>query len=65
MHHGVFQIGPQGSSRIDQLVEWCGRDYDGLILYDECHKVRRATLSKPLPVLPVDGAGCLQMACVH
>lgn len=27
-------------SRLDQLVQWCGEDFDGLILYDECHKVR-------------------------
>ena len=28
-------------SRLDQLVQWCGDGFDGLILYDECHKVRR------------------------
>lgn len=30
----------QGSSRLEQLVSWCGPDFDGLIVYDECHKVR-------------------------
>lgn len=38
----------QGSSRLEQLVSWCGPDFDGLIVYDECHKVRL------LPVAALD-----------
>ena len=29
----------QGCTRLDQLVEWCGPDFDGLVVFDECHKV--------------------------
>jgi hypothetical protein len=28
------------NSRIEQLIDWCGADYDGLILLDECHKAK-------------------------
>ncbi|KAL6767860.1 hypothetical protein ACKKBF_B36890 [Auxenochlorella protothecoides x Auxenochlorella symbiontica] len=27
-------------SRYKQLVEWCGKDFDGLILFDESHKAK-------------------------
>lgn len=28
-------------TRLDQVVEWCGgEDFDGLVMFDECHKVR-------------------------
>ncbi|XP_017244073.1 protein FORGETTER 1 [Daucus carota subsp. sativus] len=30
----------QGRSRLKQLVQWCGKDYDGLIVFDECHKAK-------------------------
>ena len=26
-----------GKSRLQQIVEWCGADYDGLIVFDEAH----------------------------
>jgi hypothetical protein len=26
--------------RIDQLIQWCGEDFDGCILFDECHKAK-------------------------
>ena len=29
-----------GQSRIDQLLQWCGEDFDGLIMFDECHKAK-------------------------
>ena len=28
-----------GESRLEQLLDWCGEDFDGLIMLDECHKV--------------------------
>ena len=28
-----------GETRLEQLIEWCGEDFDGLIMLDECHKV--------------------------
>ncbi|KAL9664096.1 hypothetical protein QQ045_019493 [Rhodiola kirilowii] len=30
----------KGRSRLQQLVQWCGIDYDGLIVFDECHKAK-------------------------
>ncbi|KAF3448819.1 hypothetical protein FNV43_RR09532 [Rhamnella rubrinervis] len=30
----------KGRARLQQLVQWCGRDYDGLIIFDECHKAK-------------------------
>jgi hypothetical protein len=29
-----------GESRLEQLLEWCGEDFDGLIMLDECHKAK-------------------------
>ena len=29
-----------GQTRLDQLTEWCGPNFDGLIVYDECHKAK-------------------------
>lgn len=30
----------KGRSRLQQLVQWCGSGYDGLVLFDECHKAK-------------------------
>ncbi|CAH9053117.1 unnamed protein product [Cuscuta epithymum] len=30
----------KGRSRIQQLVQWCGIEYDGLVIFDECHKAK-------------------------
>ncbi|KAA0054721.1 protein strawberry notch [Cucumis melo var. makuwa] len=30
----------RGRSRLQQLVQWCGTGYDGLIIFDECHKAK-------------------------
>ncbi|KAL5978726.1 hypothetical protein ACLOJK_029843 [Asimina triloba] len=27
-------------SRLQQLLQWCGSDYDGLVVFDECHKAK-------------------------
>lgn len=29
-----------GATRMDQLCEWCGNNFDGLIVFDECHKAK-------------------------
>lgn len=29
-----------GSYRLKQPVQWCGKDYDDLIVFDECHKAK-------------------------
>ncbi|KAJ6805278.1 protein FORGETTER 1 [Iris pallida] len=30
----------KGRSRLQQLVQWCGSEYDGLVVFDECHKAK-------------------------
>ncbi|CAJ2659094.1 unnamed protein product [Trifolium pratense] len=30
----------KGRSRLQQLVQWCGTGFDGLIIFDECHKAK-------------------------
>ncbi|XP_043701868.1 protein FORGETTER 1 isoform X2 [Telopea speciosissima] len=30
----------KGRSRLQQLVQWCGSEYDGLLVFDECHKAK-------------------------
>ncbi len=34
--------GKPGKSRIDQIVEWLGPDFDGVIVFDESHKMGNA-----------------------
>lgn len=31
----LISASDQGLSRLDQLIEWCGDGYDGLIIFDE------------------------------
>ncbi|AQK46033.1 RING/FYVE/PHD zinc finger superfamily protein [Zea mays] len=30
----------RGRSRLQQLVQWCGQEFDGLLVFDECHKAK-------------------------
>ncbi|XP_042392351.1 protein FORGETTER 1-like isoform X2 [Zingiber officinale] len=30
----------KGRSRLVQLLQWCGSDFDGLVVFDECHKAK-------------------------
>ncbi|XP_057949637.1 protein FORGETTER 1 [Malania oleifera] len=30
----------KGRSRLQQLVQWCGSEFDGLLIFDECHKAK-------------------------
>jgi hypothetical protein len=32
------QRGLRKESRLEQLVQWCGADFDGLLIFDECHR---------------------------
>ena len=34
------QSGGMYSSRLEQLLEWCGQDFNGVIVFDECQCVR-------------------------
>eukprot|EP00094_Tigriopus_californicus_P001238 TCALIF_01199-PA protein Name:"Similar to sno Protein strawberry notch (Drosophila melanogaster)" AED:0.08 eAED:0.09 QI:0/0/0/0.88/1/1/9/0/1282 len=37
---GESQAGGKYKTRLKQLLHWCGEDFDGLILFDECHKAK-------------------------
>ncbi|CAL5011046.1 unnamed protein product [Urochloa decumbens] len=30
----------KGLSRLQQLLQWCGSEFDGLLVFDECHKAK-------------------------
>ncbi|RZC64949.1 hypothetical protein C5167_008643 [Papaver somniferum] len=30
----------KGRSRLQQLLQWCGSEYDSLVVFDECHKAK-------------------------
>ncbi|XP_039113703.1 protein FORGETTER 1 [Dioscorea cayenensis subsp. rotundata] len=30
----------KGRSRLQQLLQWCGSNFDGLVVFDECHKAK-------------------------
>lgn len=32
--------GGKYKSRLKQLLQWCGEDFDGLIIFDECHRAK-------------------------
>lgn len=32
--------GGKYKSRLKQLLQWCGEDFDGLIVFDECHRAK-------------------------
>lgn len=37
-------------TRLKQLIQWCGKDFDGVIIFDECHRAKNlcpAAGSKP------------------
>ncbi|XP_004488559.1 protein FORGETTER 1 [Cicer arietinum] len=36
----------RGRTRIQQLVQWCGPGFDGLIVFDECHKAKNLVPEK-------------------
>lgn len=36
----------QFKTRIDQLVHWCGKNFDGVIIFDECHKAKNLVASE-------------------
>ncbi|KAM3600335.1 uncharacterized protein V6R79_021634 [Siganus canaliculatus] len=37
---GESQSGGKYKTRFQQLIHWCGEDFDGVIVYDECHKAK-------------------------
>ena len=47
----VAKSSTKKKTRLDQIVEWLGKDWDGLLLFDECHKAKNlyvaGTSAKP------------------
>ncbi len=33
-------------SRLDQIIEWCSVDFDGVIALDECHRAKKLGSTK-------------------
>ncbi|XP_028672102.1 protein strawberry notch homolog 2 isoform X1 [Erpetoichthys calabaricus] len=43
---GESQAGGQHRTRLKQILDWCGPGFDGVIVFDECHKAKNATSTK-------------------
>uniref|UniRef100_A0A8C6L7B8 Protein strawberry notch homolog 2 n=1 Tax=Nothobranchius furzeri TaxID=105023 RepID=A0A8C6L7B8_NOTFU len=43
---GESQAGGQHRTRIKQILDWCKPEFDGVIIFDECHKAKNATSTK-------------------
>uniref|UniRef100_A0A6I8P8R0 Protein strawberry notch homolog 2 n=1 Tax=Ornithorhynchus anatinus TaxID=9258 RepID=A0A6I8P8R0_ORNAN len=43
---GESQAGGQHRTRIKQILDWCGENFDGVIVFDECHKAKNASSTK-------------------
>ena len=39
-YSGLISSSDKGATRLAQLAEWAGPDFDGLIIFDECHKAK-------------------------
>lgn len=39
------QSANKNNSRLNQLVQWCGENFDGCIIFDECHKAKHLVAS--------------------
>lgn len=37
---GTKNASKKFDSRLKQLIDWCGKDFDGCIIFDECHKAK-------------------------
>lgn len=49
-------------TRLGQLLDWCGEDFDGLILLDECHKAKNIKLNAEGNVVDSGTAECSRTA---
>lgn len=39
-YSGLISSSDAGATRMDQLADWAGPAFDGLIIFDECHKAK-------------------------
>ena len=44
--YDTLRSGGKAGNRLDQLVKWLGKDFDGVIAFDEAHKMANATEEK-------------------
>lgn len=42
----LISVSNAGKSRLNQLIQWCGDDFDGVIVFDESHKAKKLFASK-------------------
>jgi hypothetical protein len=52
----------KGGTRLGQLLDWCGEDFDGLILFDECHKAKNIKLDAEGNIQNLGSAECSRTA---
>uniref|UniRef100_A0A8C3NPP6 Protein strawberry notch homolog 2 n=84 Tax=Passeriformes TaxID=9126 RepID=A0A8C3NPP6_GEOPR len=43
---GESQAGGQHRTRLKQILEWCRENFEGVIVFDECHKAKNASSTK-------------------
>ncbi|KAJ7412222.1 Protein strawberry notch 2 [Willisornis vidua] len=43
---GESQAGGQHRTRLKQILDWCRENFDGVIVFDECHKAKNANSTK-------------------
>ncbi|XP_043909748.1 protein strawberry notch homolog 2 [Protopterus annectens] len=43
---GESQAGGQHRTRLKQILDWCDDNFDGVIVFDECHKAKNASSTK-------------------
>lgn len=43
---GESQAGGQHRTRLRQILQWCGEAFEGVIVFDECHKAKNASCTK-------------------
>ena len=44
---GASQSGGKYKTRLKQLLQWCGEDFDGVIVFDECHRAKHLNCANP------------------
>ncbi|XP_067872364.1 protein strawberry notch homolog 2-like isoform X2 [Heterodontus francisci] len=42
---GESQAGGQHRTRLKQILDWCGEQFDGVIVFDECHKAKNVCVN--------------------
>ncbi|XP_055514842.1 protein strawberry notch homolog 2-like isoform X1 [Leucoraja erinacea] len=42
---GESQAGGQHRTRLKQILDWCGEHFDGVIVFDECHKAKNVCVN--------------------